>query len=300
MNQSGFKPSIAVIITDRNTDALCQSLQADLPEVTIQQWPNITDPESVCLAVLWKHPSGITADMPNLKAVVSMGAGTEHIDADKCIPTVVQRHRIVTPALQQNMTQYVLQHILNDHRHYNQYKQQQKQHYWQVLEQDEPMPTIGFLGLGQLGCFVADRGAELGFQILAWTAHQKHPKHTCFHGRDGLRHVLQNSQYIVVLLPLNDQTNGIINAHTLSWCQANTVLINVGRGAHVIDEELLSALDDGVIKHAVLDVFQDEPLPNTHPYWAHKKVTITPHSSSRSDVEQTAAHIVSCYQNLSA
>lgn len=300
MNQSDSTCSIAVIVTDRNTDALCQTLRAHLPEVNIQQWPDIVDPESVRLAVLWQHPPGITAKMTNLKTVVSMGAGMDHIDADKSIPTVVQRQRVVTMALQQNMAQYVLQHILNDHRHYEQYKQQQKQQQWQVLEQDEPMPTVGILGLGMLGCFVADRCAELGFKTIAWTAQQKHFKHTCVHGQNGLRHVFQNSRYIVVLLPLNDQTKGIININTLSWCHANTVLINVGRGGHIIDNDLLSVLDDGAIKHAVLDVFRDEPLPNSHPYWRHKKITITPHSSSRSDVEQTASHIVSCYQDLSA
>lgn len=288
--------SIAVIITDRNSDALCHLLKTMLPTVNIQQWPKITNPESVRLAVLWKHPPGVTANMSKLKAVISMGAGMDHIDVDKSISTTIQRHRIVTLALKQNMAQYVLQHILNDHRHYGQYKQLQKQQKWQVLEQDESMPTVGFLGLGELGSFVADRCADLGFQTLAWTAQQKHPRHICFHHMEGLRHVLNNSQYIVVLLPLTDQTKGIINLNTLSWCQANTTLINVGRGAHVIEEDLLSALNDGLIKQAILDVFLDEPLPDNHPFWSHEKITITPHSSSRSDVSQTAGQIANCYQ----
>ncbi len=290
--------SIAVIITDRNTDALCQSLKAQLPEVSIQQWPNIHAPDAVELAVLWNHPKGITNELPNLKAVVSMGAGVDHIDNDDCIASHVSRDRIVTLALQQNMAQYVLQHILAEHRHAAAYCKQQAVKHWQVLEADESMPVVGFLGLGSLGTFVADRCGDLGFEILAWTLHQKHPEHTCYHGKSGLKFVCENSDYLVVLLPLNENTHHIIDTQVLSWCRSNLMLINVGRGAHVDDEALLNALDNGQIRKAILDVFQTEPLPSTHPYWSHPKVTLTPHSSSRSDVAQTAQQIVEKYRRL--
>lgn len=250
------------------------------------------------MAVLWNHPPGITKDMTNLESVVSMGAGIDHIEQDPYLPKELTRHRIVTLALQQNMAQYVLQHILSDYRHLKAYQQQQFNHQWQVLETDEQMPTVGFLGLGELGCFVADRCAELGFQTLAWTAQQNHPKHPCFHAQAGLKKVCQNSRYLVVLLPLNEQTQGVINQQSLNWCNPNTVLINVGRGGHLNETDLIQALDAGVIKQAVLDVFNTEPLPVNHPFWKHPKVIITPHSSSRSDVTQTAAQIVTYYRSL--
>ncbi len=277
---------------------MCQELQAKLPQVTIQQWPDISDPTTVVMAVLWNHPPGITDAMPNLKMVVSMGAGMDHIEQDVHIADHISRQRIVTLALRQNMAQYVIQHMLSDYRHQKAYQQQQLKHQWQVLETDEQAPTVGFLGLGQLGCYVADRCAELGFQTMAWTAQQNHPRHPCFQGQAGLKKVCENSRYLVVLLPLNEQTQGIINQQTLSWCHTKTTLINVGRGGHVNDTDLLQALNLGLIKQAVLDVFNKEPLPINHPFWKHPKITLTPHSSSRSDVKQTAKEINRIYQQL--
>ncbi len=290
--------SIAVIITDRNTDSLCKLLQRQLPEVNIQQWPDIAAPEDVRMAVLWNHPPGITASMPKLDMVVSMGAGMDHINVDSDISGSIKQERIVSQALKQNMAQYVLQYILNDHRYNQAYLRQQTQQLWQVLESDKDMPVVGFLGLGELGTFVADKCADLGFQTMAWTVRQKHPEHPCFHGNSGLKKVCQMSQYLVVLLPLNERTKGIINSKTLSWCSSDTVLINVGRGGHVNEKDLLRALDEDEIKQAVLDVFTEEPLPQNHPFWTHDKVTITPHSSSRSDINETAEQIVKYYQQL--
>lgn len=290
--------SIAVIITDRNTDELCHLLRTQLPETHIQQWPNIESPKTVELAVLWNHPSGITNEMPHLKVVVSMGAGMDHIDQDKHIAPHIKRSRIVTPILQQNMAQYVLQHILADHRHAANYQQQQSKKVWKILELDHAMPTIGFLGLGALGGYVADQCAALGFQTLAWTQLQKHHKHRCHHGESGLRFVCENSDYLVVLLPLNDETKQIVNQSMLNWCRNDAVLINVARGDHVNEKDLINALDNSQIRKAVLDVFQNEPLPQNHSFWSHPKIIITPHSSSRSDVLQTAEAIVKAYRAI--
>ena len=290
--------SIAVIITDRNTDVLCQSLTALLPEVPIQQWPNLPNPDIVKLAVLWQHPKNIINDMSNLQMVVSMGAGMDHIDNDSSIPSHVIRQRIVTLVLKQNMAQYVLQHILQQHRFAHPYQRQQSNRQWQVLESNQPMPTVGFLGLGEIGKFVADQCAALGFKTLAWTNKQEHQSHPCFHGELGLKHVCEHSDYLLVLLPLNKQTENIINRKTLSWCHSNTTLINVGRGGHVNETDLLQALDKGLIKHAILDVFQQEPLPKDHPFWLHPRVILTPHSSSRSDSKQTAQQIAVYYSTL--
>jgi glyoxylate/hydroxypyruvate reductase A len=290
--------SVAVVITDRNTDALCELLRQALPGVLIQTYPKIQHPDAVRLAVLWAHPPGITAGMPQLQAVVSMGAGMDHIDADASITDDIPKHRIVTPVLQQNMAQYILGHVLADHRHQASYQQQQKNQRWQVLETDQPMPTIGFLGLGALGGFVADQCAALGFTTLAWTQTRQHPQHRCLQGESGLREVCAGSDYLVVLLPLNQQTEGLINQQTLSWCRPDTMLINVARGAHVVEADLLNALNERWLRRAVLDVFSEEPLPEQHPFWQHPRITLTPHSSARSDVRQTAEAIVRLYQSL--
>lgn len=290
--------SIALIITDRPSDDLAHLLRQFLPDVSVQVWPDITDPDAVTLAVLWQHPAGVTDNFPNLKAVTSLGAGMDHIIADQAIDARYQQLRVMTLSLQQRMAQYVLAYVLQDWRNHNNYRQQQKQQQWQVLETDAS-PTVGFLGLGALGEFVADRCRDLGFNTVAWTRSQQHPAHPCFQGRSGLKKVCQASDYLVVLVPLNQDTREVINRETLSWCQSHTVLINVGRGGHVHEQDLIRALDDNVIRHAVLDVFVDEPLPEVHPFWTHEKITVTPHISARSDDNQTAAVIVDYYRAIS-
>lgn len=290
--------SIALIITDRPSDGLAQLLRQFLPDVKIQVWPDIADPEAVSLAVLWQHPPGVTEDFPNLKAVTSLGAGMDHIIADAAIDDRYQQFRIMTASLQQRMAQYVLAYVLQDWRNVKNYQRQQQQQNWQVLETDAS-PTVGFLGLGALGEFVADRCRDLGFNTVAWTQSQNHPDHPCFHGQSGLKQVCEASDYLVVLVPLNKDTREAINSKTLAWCQPHTVLINVGRGGHVNEHDLLNALDKNVIRHAVLDVFNEEPLPQDHPFWTHDKVTVTPHISARSDDNQTAAVIVDYYRAVS-
>ncbi len=290
--------SIALIITDRPSDDLAHLLRQLLPDASVQVWPDISDPDSVTLAVLWQHPEGVTDQFPNLKAVTSLGAGMDHIIADKAIDDRYQQWRIMTLSLQQRMAQYVLAYVLQDWRNLKNYQQQQDKQQWQVLETDAS-PTVGFLGLGALGEFVAERCADLGFNTVAWTHSQDHPEHPCFHGESGLKTVFERSDYLVVLVPLNDDTRDVIRDETLAWCQPHTMLINVGRGGHVNEQNLLDALDDQVIRHAVLDVFVEEPLPDDHPFWTHDKVTVTPHISARSDDNQTAAVIVDYYRAIS-
>ncbi|KAA3639649.1 MAG: hypothetical protein DWP95_10060 [Proteobacteria bacterium] len=290
--------SIALIISDRPSDDLAHLLRHMLPAVKIQQWPDITEPEAVTLAVLWQHPPGVTDEFPNLKAVTSLGAGLDHIIADHAIDQRFQQWRIMTHSLQQRMAQYVLAYVLQDWRNLDAYYQQQLNQKWQVLETDA-MPTVGFLGLGALGAFVADRCLDLGFKTVAWTQQQKHPEHPCYQGRSGLKKVCQKSDYLVVLVPLNDATQGFINRQVLGWCQPHTLLINVARGGHINDEDLITALDQGLIRGAVLDVFKEEPLAENHPFWHHPKVTVTPHISARSDDNQTASVIVDYYRAIS-
>ncbi len=288
--------TLAVVVTDRDSDQLCQQLSAMLPHVEIQQWPDIGAPEEVEFAVLWQHPVGITKQFPRLKAVTSLGAGTDHMDKDTALSGLPQ-HRIVTDSLKQLMAQFVLLHVLSDARHQLPYYLQQHKKQWQVLEQDEPMKTVGFIGLGALGSFVADRCADMGFRVLAWTAQSEHEEYPCYHGDSGLKQVIGESDYVVLLLPLSDQTRHIINERSLTWFKKEATLINVARGAHVDEAALCQALSQGHLKHAVLDVFEQEPLPESSPLWDLENITITPHISARSDAGQTALAIVELFNN---
>ena len=283
--------SIALVITDRNTDSLVQCLNRIQPDLNIQVWPNIENPETVTFAVLWQQPKGILKTFPNLKAVTSMGAGVDLIQNDPDLPKNIPVHRIVTNDLKQQMAQYVLSYILSDFRQVEQYKLQQKSLTWQI--HDLPVQTtIGFLGLGKIGEFVAKQCQQFGFHVLAYTQQSKHPTIPCFHAEEGLKQVMQNCDYLVCLLPLNKMTKRIFNSQRFAYCQKKPLLIQAGRGQQLVEENLLHALDTGLIKHAVLDVFETEPLPKDHKFWQRKDITITPHNAARSDVEQTAIKII--------
>lgn len=291
--------SIALVITDRNTDSLVQALKNIQPDLSIQVWPNINNPETVTFAVLWKQPKGLLKVFSNLKAVTSLGAGVDFIKNDPDLPKNISVHRIVTNGLKEQMAQYVLSYILHDFRQVKLYRQQQKAHTWKI--HDLPVQTtLGFIGLGEIGEFVAKQCLQLGFHVMAYTQQSSHPIITCFHAEEGLKQVMRNSDYLVCLLPLNKRTKGILNSQRFSYCQKNPLLIQVGRGQQLVEKDLLGALDKSLIKHAVLDVFKKEPLPQEHEFWLRKDITITPHNAARSDVKQTAIKIVKLFSQHEA
>ena len=140
---------------------------------------------------------------------------------------------------------------------------------------------VGFLGIGELGSDAAGKAAALGFDVAGWSRTEKKIDGiTSFYGADGLVPFLNRTEILIILLPLTDSTKGIINKDTLAALPEGASIINCARGAHVVDEDLIAALDSGHINAATLDVFHVEPLPEDHPYWTHPKVTVTPHVAS--------------------
>jgi glyoxylate/hydroxypyruvate reductase A len=181
---------------------------------------------------------------------------------------------------------------LHDFRQLKQYKQQQQIHLWQIYE-PQKNPTVGFLGLGKIGEFVAQQCINLGFKTLAFTHQSKHKDIDCYHNEEGLKKVMSESNYLVCLLPLTPDTAGILNMKRFYYCKKHPLLIHVGRGEQLIEKDLFMALDKELIRQAVLDVFAIEPLPDGHIFWQRDDIIITPHNAARSDVQQTAEEIIS-------
>lgn len=281
--------TLAIIVSDRCTKELTEYLLMLQPDLEIQVWPNINDPSAVEYAVLWKQPKKVLADFKNLKAVTSLGAGTDFITSDPDLPVNIPVHRIVTPFLKQQMAQYILAYILHDYRELNTYRVQQQNKLWKV--NDVSPKIIGLLGLGSIGKFVAERFLDLGFETIAYTHNSNDEAVECFHGEKGLKHVMEKSDYIVCLLPLTNQTKGLLNKERFAYCTKKPMLIHVGRGEQLIENDLIDALDKGFIKQATIDVFAIEPLPIDHVFWDRKDISITPHNSARSDNRQTAQEI---------
>ena len=195
--------------------------------------------------------------------------------------------------LGQGMTEYILYNVIHYHRKMGDYAAQQAAGTWKALRQVDPRNRrIGIMGLGELGRDAAEKMLPLEFDIKSWSRTPKDMAGvTSYHGNEGFNTFLARTDILICLLPLTNATRGIINAETLAKLPEGAVVINCARGGHVVDDDLLAALDSSHIAGACLDVFSEEPLPADHPYWTHPKVRMTPHTASLTDAHSAAAYV---------
>jgi glyoxylate/hydroxypyruvate reductase A len=249
--------------------------------------PDGPEDPTIIYAAVWGHRPNLLARLPNLRAIFSLGAGVDHILADPGLPSV-PIIRVTDEDLAQRMNEYVVWRVLDHHRQGALYRVQQKRRLWR----DPPQPAakavaVGIMGMGNLGRAAAGALLALGFRVNGWSRSERPmPGVTGFSGRSGLRPFLVATDILVVLLPLTQETRGIIDYRLLRQLrggQGGAILINAGRGRLQRDDDILKALEDGTLKEASLDVFETEPLPKTSPLWTHPKVFVTPHSAAISD-----------------
>jgi glyoxylate/hydroxypyruvate reductase A len=287
--------TIALIIPDRKLEDLQQRLRAALPGVVIEIWPQLTDPAAVTFAVLWKQPAGVLAQFPNLKALQSYGAGIDSIMTDPDLPALPLA-RVVDPALTESMLRY-LAGIESYYRlRLDQFNRQQQQALWKP-KSPRILKTLCVLGLGELGAAAARHFQVQGYQVTGWSRTAKDiPGIRCFAGPEGLAPALQDADLVICLLPLTLATTQLLNQQVLAMMKPGVILINVARGAIVEDQALLAALDSGQVQAACLDVFSQEPLPATDPYWQHPAVMVTPHISAVTRIDSVVAQIAENYR----
>ncbi len=247
-------------------------------------------------------PRGLRLRCPNLRLIVSLGAGIDHLTSDSELPEGVPVLRMVEPGLTAGMTEYVVMSVLMHHRRMVDYAGMQRDKVWAVL----PTPLaadrkVGIMGLGVLGADAAEALAGLGFDVAGWSRSPKSvPGVTAFHGAEQLEAFLARSEILVCLLPLTEETLGFLNARTLAMLPRGAALINVGRGGLLIEDDLLPALDAGQVAAATLDVFASEPLASEHPFWTHPRVILTPHCASITVPESGARAVVENIRRLKA
>lgn len=262
-----------------------ETLLAEMPDLDFRTWPETGNVAEIDYALVWKPETGLLAGLPNLRAIFSLGAGVDHIFADRELPGGVPICRVVNPNMALRMREWVVMHVLMHHRRHREYDRQQKSHEWRELPQPHAGERrVGVMGLGELGGDAARHLAILGFDVAGWS---RTPKTidgvTGFHGAGGLKDFLARTEILVCLLPLTPATEGIVDAELLSGLPKGATFINAGRGGHVVEEDLLAALDSGQITEATLDVFRTEPLPPESRFWDHPRVTVTPHIAAFSD-----------------
>ena len=256
-----------------------QSLAKEMPELEFRAYPDVGDPEKIDYALVYWPPHGLIASLPNLKAVLSIAAGCDHILAAPELPPHLPIVRMVDDYLAAMMAEYAVYGVLHFHRDMHFYRVEQLQSHWKrSWPQYTPETAVGILGLGAIGSDCARKLGALGFQIHGWSRSKKSmPGVTCHHGTDGLMVMARECSYLVCVLPLTIETQGIINKDLINAMPKGGIIVNIARGGHQVDKDILDALKNGQLGGVFLDVFNDEPLPSEHPYWLHDKVWITPH-----------------------
>ena len=266
-----------------------EELQARMPELEVRIWPEVGDPAEIELALVWRAPPGELARYPNLKAILSLAAGIEWLVVDPTLPEVPIA-RMVDPSLTRTMSEYVLVAVLRHHREFDRFEREQRACSWAYgfppQAADRP---VGIMGLGELGASAARQLVAHGFPVLGWSRTPKAIEGvTSYSGHGELHAFLHRSQVLVCMLPLTAETRGILDVGTFNGLPHGAFVINVARGDHLVEADLLAALDLGHLAGATLDVFRTEPLPVEDPLWRHPKLLITPHVASYS-LPSTAA-----------
>jgi len=290
--------SLVLLAQRRNMLEWRKALLREDPNLEVEVWPDIKDKNRVQFAVCWNQPRHLLDSFPNLKAVSSLGAGVDHLLKDESLPQSVDICRVVSPSLVQQMKEYVLGATLGIQRNFVRYIRQKDQGKWQVHNHSAATDwRVGVMGLGELGRPVAEQLAQVGYQVSGWSRSKKKLKKvTCFAGTKELESFLQNTQILICLLPLTNETEGILDLDLFKKLGHPGWIVNVARGEHLVDEDLIYALDSNILQGSWLDVFSEEPLPDRHPFWNRSNIILTPHIASITQPEEVAEQIVDNYK----
>lgn len=280
--------SIVLASTDfwEDMEVWSNGLQKAMPEMDIKVYPDDGDVNEVEFAVVWKHPRGILKKYPNLKAILSLGAGVDHIISDPELPEGIPIVRLVDKKLTHEMCLHALHWVLHFHSDQYLYRSQQLKRQWiqQSSIQTEDR-TIGIMGLGNIGRSIGELLVTQSFNVIGWGANQKSSLTDIkyYYGQDQLSDFLGRTNILINVLPLTSDTTNIITKKELSLLPKDSFIINIGRGGIINEDDLLTLLGEGHIKAAALDVFTQEPLPENNSLWDHPSVYITPHIAGQSN-----------------
>jgi glyoxylate/hydroxypyruvate reductase A len=231
--------------------------------------------------VTWQPPDNLSAVFPKLQVLVSSGAGVDQFDLNR-VPSHVRIVRMIEPGIVDGMVEYATLATLLHHRNFIDYAERQRRREWSAIR---VLPAasrhVGVMGLGMLGCAVLERLRAFGFSMRGWNrSHRKIEDVACFTGEESFAEFLGGCDILLCLLPLTNETKGILCGQNFARLKRGAALVNIGRGGHLVEEDLLEALASGQLSAAVLDVAATEPLPADHPFWSHPRIVVTPHIAS--------------------
>lgn len=251
------------------------------------------------VAVCWNPPPGSLGALANLRLIHSMAAGVDHLFNDPSRPAL-PTCRVVDPDLRNGMAEYVIWGVLHHFRQFDRVLKQQARGEWHIPEQKASRDwRVGVLGLGELGAHVAEKLALLGFEVRGWSRSAKTiPGVTIWFGNEQLSEFADGLDCAICLLPLTEESRGVLNGKLFSCMRRGAVLINSGRGEHLVMRDLISALETGVLRAALLDAFEKEPLPVGDPIWRIPGITVTPHMATAASNKVIAEQILANVERL--
>ncbi|MET0267565.1 MAG: glyoxylate/hydroxypyruvate reductase A [Duganella sp.] len=283
---------------DGKTEPWIKDFSRYLPEAEYEIWHAGEKSQPCDYAVVWSPPEAMLAELAQVKAIFNTGAGVDALlRFGEALPHSIPIIRLGDAGMALQMAEYVTHAVLRYFRRFDQYESQARAGIWAPLPQHHREDfAIGVLGMGVLGQRVLQALAPFGFPLRGWSRTEKAIAGVqCFHGADGLDTFLRGSRVLVCMLPLTPETSNLIDRSNLAKLPAGAYVINVARGAHIAEPELLALIKAGHIAAATLDVFRNEPLPPQHPFWQEPRITITPHISAltlrRDSVQQIADKI---------
>jgi glyoxylate/hydroxypyruvate reductase A len=281
---------ISFCCTDTKAEPWLAGLRAAFPQDSVEPWAPGAAPADY--AVVWAPQQQFLDEQPQLQALFNIGAGVDALMKLR-LPPQTAVVRLDDAGMSVQMAEYVSHAVIRHFREFDGYDADVRQGKWSYrkprLRRDFP---VGVMGLGVLGERVARALAQFDFPVLGWSRSAREIAGVrCFSGPSGFDDFLSGTRMLVCLLPLTPDTQDIMNRETLSRLRPGGYVINVARGAHLVDDDLIALLDSGHLAGAMLDVFRTEPLPAAHPFWQHPKITVTPHTSARTLREESIAQI---------
>jgi glyoxylate/hydroxypyruvate reductase len=293
--------NLVIISRKSNQKEWVKALKDLDPDLKVGIYPHDENRDEVDFALAWQPEKGVFKHYPKLKWIASTGAGVDHILRDPDLLTDIVVTRVVDSKLTEDMTAYLVAQVMCQIRDVSSYKFLQAGKEWQPKKYpDKSKTTIGIMGFGELGKDAAIKFSQLGFKVRGWANSPKSIDGIeVFVGQVEMNDFLSETDFLICLLPLTSATVNILNRETFGQLPKGAFVINVARGEHLVEDDLLACLDDDHLAGACLDVFREEPLPRNHRFWSHPKVTITPHIASITSPASVAPQIVENIKRLS-
>lgn len=258
----------------------------EMPDMPFRIWPDVGDPADIDYLVAWTPSAELMASLPNLKVLFSVGAGVDQLDLS-AVPASVEVVRMIDPGIVAGMTEYVTFATLALHRHMLAYVAAQADGRWHPFDAVPARSRrVGVMGLGSLGQAALAQLAGFGFPLSGWSRSRATIDGVrCYAGREELDAFLGACDILVCLLPLTPETRGILGRSTFAMMPRGAAIINAARGGHLVEADLIDALDSGQLSGAVVDVLHTEPAAADHPFWSHPRILLTPHTAAQTMAE---------------